>query len=183
MRTLNDDASCNAQASGVATGDVIDMVTGLIPSDPLYAVRHNREKVAVAMQKSYDVFFDATAQGLTLRERLLVALYACRLSGSAALTIHYEQALRAHGIEQDTLAAISSDALESLSDERLRVMLGFTRKLIVRPVEGDAAEIERLRSAGVATPDIVTLAQLIAFLSYQTRVAAGLLAMKELATQ
>jgi uncharacterized protein YciW len=161
----------------------MDAVTGLAPSDPLYAVRHAREKVAVAMQKNYDVFFDASARGLTFPERLAVALYACVLSGSTALAGHYERALRAQGAESNILDAVQDDRLDVLENERLRVILGFARKLIVNPVEGDAAEIQRLRSAGVATPDIVTLAQLIAFLSYQIRVAAGLSAMKELASQ
>lgn len=182
MQSQND-AGCQAPAGVGASGDVMDAVVGLTPSNPLYVVRHGREKVAVAMQKNYDVFFAAEAQGLTLRERLLVALYACVLSRSPALRAHYEQALRDQGVEQGALDAVSSDKPDTLSDTRLRVILGFTRKLIVKPVEGDAAEIERLSAAGVATPVIVTLAQLIAFLSYQIRVAAGLLAMKELASQ
>lgn len=182
MQTQND-SLCDARPGLAAPDDVMDAVTGLTPSDPLYAVRHAREKVAVAMQKNYDVFFDASARGLTLAERLAVALYACALSRSAALAGHYEQALRTRGAGQDIVDAVLNDRLDTVADERLRVILGFTRKLIVKPVEGDAAEIQRLRSAGVATPDIVTLAQLIAFLSYQIRVAAGLNAMKELASQ
>ncbi|WP_245152368.1 CMD domain-containing protein [Allopusillimonas soli] len=182
MQTLKEELH-DVQTHGAAAGDVMDIVTGLVPPDPLYDVRHAREKVAVAMQKSYDVFFDASARGLALRERLLVALYACSLSESSALSAHYRQALHAQGVEQAVLAAIETDALASLNDTRLTVILGFARKLIVKPVEGDAEEIKRLRDAGVATPDIVTLAQLIAFLSYQIRVAAGLLAMKELASK
>ncbi|HEU0230675.1 MAG TPA: CMD domain protein [Burkholderiaceae bacterium] len=182
MQILNG-APHDTPLGDVASDDLMDAVTGLIPSDPLYAVRHAREKVAVAMQKSYDVFFDATARGLSLSERFSVALYASVLSRSEALAGHYEQALLGQGVEPGVLDAMLTDRLDAVSNNRLRIMLGFTRKLIVKPVEGDAAEIERLRSAGVATPDIVTLAQLIAFLSYQIRVAAGLRAMKELESQ
>ena len=59
-------------------------------------------------------------------------------------------------------------------------MLEFTRKLIENPVEGDEAALKTLPAAGVSTPAVVTLSQLIAFLSYQTRLVAGLVAMKDL---
>lgn len=177
--------SAGIPASGpVPSGtDVMDAIVGLRPGDPVHAMRHGREKVAVAMQKNYDVFFDPQARGLTLAERLLVALYASVLSHATVLADHYRPLLRGCSVPPEVLRAVESDDLAGLPEGRLRTILGFTRKLIVRPVEGDAAEIERLKAAGVATPDIVTLAQLIAFLSYQIRVAAGLLAMKELASQ
>ena len=38
--------------------------------------------------------------------------------------------------------------------------------------------MKTLPAAGVSTPAVVTLSQLIAFLSYQTRLVAGLVAMK-----
>jgi uncharacterized protein YciW len=40
-----------------------------------------------------------------------------------------------------------------------------------------------LKEAGLSTPEIVTLAQLIAFISYQTRVVAGLRAMRQAEVQ
>lgn len=171
-------AVCEAPDNGVSSHDVMDKIVGLEPSSPLYQVRHGREKVAVAMQNNYDVFFDAQAKGLSLAERLLVAVYASVLSRSTALCKHYRQALDGCSVELDVLESVLNDSLDGLDNTRLRAILAFTRKLIVKPVEGDEAEIRRLQQAGVATPDIITLAQLIAFLSYQIRVAAGLFAMK-----
>jgi len=182
VQNIND-AAQDAPASAEASPDVMDAVTGLRPDDPVYGIRHGREKVAVAMQKNYDVFFDPQSRGLGLAERLLVALYASVLSRSAPLRAHYEQALNALDVEDGIRRAVLDDAPGSLADGRLRVILEFTRKLIVKPVEGDAAAIRQLEAAGLAMPDIVTLAQLVAFLSYQIRVAAGLIAMKELASQ
>ena len=185
------------------TGDVIDAIVGLQASDPLHATRHARKKVVDATQASYDLFFrpgdvrpgdvrpghvrpgrvrpgDA---GLPLAERLLVALHASLLSGSDALARHYRAALAEAGADPQALAAVEAGCEADLPATRLREMLLFTRKLILRPVEGDEAALRRLKDAGMATPDIVTLAQLVAFLSYQIRLAAGLAAMKAWGSQ
>jgi len=176
---------------------------GLQASDPLHATRHARKKVVDATQASYDLFFrpgdvrpgdvrpghvrpgrvrpgDA---GLPLAERLLVALHASLLSGSDALARHYRAALAEAGADPQALAAVEAGCEADLPATRLREMLLFTRKLILRPVEGDEAALRRLKDAGMATPDIVTLAQLVAFLSYQIRLAAGLAAMKAWGSQ
>ncbi|WP_245153759.1 CMD domain protein [Allopusillimonas ginsengisoli] len=176
--THNALATPGADAGLAERHDVMDEVVGLTPSNPLYAVRHARDKVSAAMQKSYDLFFDPQGKGLTIQERLLVALYACRLSRAQALETHYRQALSTYAQESGAVMAIDADQLDLLSSARLKAMLAFTRKLILKPVEGDQAALAPLQQAGVATPDIVTLAQLIAFLSYQIRVAAGLRALK-----
>ena len=76
------------------------------------------------------------------------------------------------------LAAVESGDPQGLADTRLRAMLAFTRILILSPIEGDRALLNTLPAAGISTPAIVTLAQLIAFLSYQTRLVAGLSAMR-----
>jgi len=57
-------------------------------------------------------------------------------------------------------------------------MLQFAAALTTDPRNGDRAAIDALRSAGLADPAIVALAQLVAFLSYQLRVVAGLRAMR-----
>ena len=57
-------------------------------------------------------------------------------------------------------------------------MLQFAAALTTDPRNGDRAAIDALRSAGLADPAIVALAQLVAFLSYQLRVVAGLKAMR-----
>ncbi|MGB3290571.1 MAG: CMD domain protein [Burkholderiaceae bacterium] len=172
----------NPTAAGTQPGstDAVDAIVGLTPSDPLHAVRHARHKVVHATQGSYDLFFDPASQGLPIQERLLVAWHASLLSRSDALARHYRDALDAYTIDAATLSAIEGGQIDSLPPSRLRAMLIFTRKLILKPIEGDKAALEQLRDAGMATADIVTLAQLVAFLSYQIRLVAGLAAMKAL---
>ncbi len=68
--------------------DIIDRVTGLAPGSVTHTLRHQCAKVVEATQGSYDALFSPTLDGLTLIERLLVALYASRfgtLTGACCL--------------------------------------------------------------------------------------------------
>ncbi|MCP3716742.1 CMD domain protein [Paraburkholderia sp. CNPSo 3076] len=162
------------------TDDIVDRVAELAPDSPTRALRHQRAKVVEATQGSYDALFDPALEGLTLVERLLVALYASRLAPSPALAVHYRAELAAHEVDAATLAAVETGTPEDLSAPRLRAILAFTRTLIENPVAGDKAALQTLPAAGLTTPAVVALAQLIAFLSYQTRLVAGLQALKQL---
>lgn len=57
---------------------------------------------------------------------------------------------------------------------RLAAALEHAHLLVFRPRESSPAALEALVEAGWSTTGIVTLSQLVAFLSYQLRVAAGL---------
>lgn len=160
--------------------DVVDQVAGLDDGSATHALRHTREKVAAATQGSYDALFDAALPGLTLGERLLVALYACRLTPAPELAGHYRARLADTPVDANALQAVDHGDVDALADTRLRAILRFTRTLIERPIEGDRDALLRLPAAGLATADVVTLAQLIAFLSYQTRLVAGLRALQAL---
>ena len=163
--------------------DTIDRLVGLSPTLNTYSVRHQRDKVVAATQKSEDGLFDPTLPGLTLAERLLVALLACTLTPSALCAAEYRQRLVALNIEKSLIDHISNGALEQITDARLRSILTFTHTLITDPVKADKAALQALPKAGLSTPEVVTLAQLIAFASYQVRVVAGLKAMKLLEQQ
>src|SRR5688572_2202644 len=97
-------------------------------------------------------------------ERLLAAQTVARLSGSTVLESHYRDRL-------DNLPAMPSD------DERAHAILNFAEVLTEHPVEGDRIALLKLPAAGLGTPEVITLAQLIAFVAYQVRVVSGLQAM------
>ncbi|MDR5759400.1 CMD domain protein [Caballeronia sp. LZ035] len=160
--------------------DVVDRVTGLATGSSTHALRHQRAKVVDATQGSYDALFDPALEGITLVERLLVALYASRLTPSPALAAHYRAELAAHDVDAATLIAVATGTPDDLTDPRLRAILTFTRTLIEDPIAGDKAALQALPAAGLTTPAVVALAQLIAFLSYQTRLVAGLQAFAQL---
>lgn len=155
--------------------DVIDAAVPLTPAQSTWALRRQREKVVAATQGSYDAMFASTVEGLSVAERLLVALHACRVSKAGSLAAHYRERLVAEGADSAVIAAV--DGGQPVADARLGAVLAFTGKLIERPIEGDRAAVQSLGDGGLSTPAIVALSQLIAFLSYQIRVAAGLQAL------
>ncbi|WP_449121587.1 CMD domain-containing protein [Pseudomonas viridiflava] len=158
--------------------DLLDSLLNIAPGSPLHQIRHAREKVASATQGSQDLFFDpALDNDLSLSERLWVAYYAARLGKQATLTAHYLKQLQALGIKAPVLADVDAGAIDVLDDVRLAAILRFTRTLIESPVNGDQAALLALQHEGLSTAEIVVLAQLIAFMSYQVRLAAGLAAL------
>nr|UXB94873.1 hypothetical protein [Pseudomonas syringae] len=161
------------------TPDLLDELLAIEPGSPLHTVRHARDKVASATQGSQQLFFDqALDNTLALTERLWVAYYATRLSAQPTLTAHYLAQLEKLGLDAGVLADIDDSRIDRLKDPRLAAILNFTRTLIESPVHGDQRALQALQQQGLSTAEIVVLAQLIAFLSYQVRLTAGLTAMK-----
>jgi uncharacterized protein YciW len=149
-----------------ATADVIDRAAGLAPGDPLHAARRFRAKVVEATEASHDALLFDPVQGLSTEDRLRVAAHACRIAGAATLVQHYEALLTA-APRRDAPAAAALPAMQR-----------FAEALITNPRLGDRAALETLRRVGLDDAAIVALAQLVAFLSYQLRVVAGLQAMR-----
>jgi uncharacterized protein YciW len=92
-------------------------------------------------------------------------VHVCTIAGAASLAQHYEGRLaKASGSEPASPA--------------LPAMLRFAAALTTDPRRGDRAALDALRRAGLGDAAIVALAQLVAFLSYQLRVVAGLRALR-----
>ncbi|MGG7507743.1 CMD domain protein [Plantibacter sp. YIM 135249] len=73
--------------------------------------------------------------------------------------------------------AVQSGNAASLG--RLAAALEHTHLLVFRPREASSAALQRLLDAGWSTNDIVTISQLVAFLSFQYRVVVGLRLISE----
>lgn len=164
-------------ASGV---DFIDTMAGISEEHTLYEVRHARKKVVDATQASQQLFFSADLPGLSLTERYVVAWYASSLSKAPSLAGEYRRQLQQCSVSDEVLMAIEFDRPTDVSDTRLQAILRFTRLLVLSPKLGDQEALLDLKQAGLSTPSVVALAQLIGYLSYQIRLVAGLQAMKAL---
>jgi len=164
------------------SADLVDASVPLAAGGVVHAVRHQRDKVVAATQGSYESLFDPALSGPPLPERLLAAHAIARSAGSVALQAHYRAQLDAlASLSAAQQAAAEGAPLESVGeDPRLQAVLAFTRALTDRPVEGDREALLKLPAAGLATPEVVALAQLIAFVAYQVRVVAGLQALAAL---
>ena len=149
----------------MSTLDVIDTAAGLTSGHLLHAARRFRAKVVDATQASHDALLTEPSPGLSTADRLRVAVAVCQAAGAAELQAHYAARLQADA----TPAAAALPAMQH-----------FAVALTTDPRQGDRAAIQALKDAGLADAAIVALAQLVGFLSYQTRVVAGLKAMKAL---
>lgn len=156
------------------TADVIDQAAGLAPGQPLFEARRLRAKVVEATQASHDAIVLQPVDGLGVADRLRVAVACCEAGGDAALARHYRALL--DGVS-DMASGNPPDASPTQPAPALAAMQRFAVALTTDPRRGDRAAIEALRAAGLSDAAIVALAQLVAFLSYQTRVVVGLSAM------
>ena len=172
-------------ATAASSTDTIDRVAGLSPDTSAYAVRHQRDKVAIATQNCEDALFGPDLPGgLTQAERLAVAHDIARVSGLPALAAHYRSALDAlpAPLPAALRALVDTPAapIDALGDARLQAAVHFARTLVTQPAQSDRAALLALPAAGLSVPDTVLLAQLIGFVTYQLRVVAGVAALAQL---
>jgi CMD domain protein len=187
--------------------DVIDRVAGIAPGSPLDQVRRQRAEARRHAQASFEALFrplDETAMGL--RERAAVALFVAALHGDAAAADFYAGLLEQCGgaaLAAPVRAAAAQaagrgphgrypagplsredvpEALLAVQDAalgpRLSAALGHARMLVFHPRDAAPAHLEALVQAHWSSPGIVTLSQLVAFLSFQIRAVAGFRAMQ-----
>ncbi|MFN9281573.1 MAG: hypothetical protein ACK6DW_17850, partial [Betaproteobacteria bacterium] len=140
--------------------DVIDAAAGLASGSTLHAARRFRATVVEATQASHDALLYEPVDGLSTADRLRVAVHCCEAAQAPQLAAHY-RALLAQQPAQEAASA----ALPAMQD--------WAGLLTTDPRRGDRAALHALRTAGLPDAAIVALAQLVAFLSYQTRVVAG----------
>lgn len=188
--------------------DVIDELVGIAPGDPLDALRAQRPGARANAQASYDALFASDDRDhVSQRERLAVAYWTVALSHSPTAA-HYRALLAAEdaGVASALDAALPGAltsgpygdypdgpltvenvaglhwhpdaALVAAVGERLAAALAHAHLLVYRPRDASPDALERLVDAGWSTTGIVTLSQLVAFLTFQLRVVAGLTVLK-----
>jgi uncharacterized peroxidase-related enzyme len=153
-----------------STVDIIDQLLGIEQTSEMWAVRHAREKVVAATQASYEGFFAKNLSQLSLPQRFEIAVLCSELTPCPLLAQHYTEQLALVKTQTHTTA---------VNDGAMAAAKVFAKVLTTKPIDGDKALLRTLPKAGLDTPTVVALAQLIAFISFQTRVVLGLLAMKD----
>jgi len=182
--------------------DVIDTLVGIAPGSKLDAIRAQRSEARKHAQASYTSLFEPRDWGgVTAEERFAVASFVAGLHGepqtdafySSKLTAGLRAAIAAEGAAARTKGPYGSYPKGPLSVEntsgptyrvaegnrgilgrRLAAAFEHTHMLVFHPRDAAAPALQALLDAGWSTTDIVTLSQLVAFLSYQIRVVAGL---------
>lgn len=200
-------------ASVAEAADIIDLLAGVAPGDPLDAIRARRPQARENAQRSFEALLEPADPGtFPLAERYAIAAFVSQLHGLASAAEFYrdllddEAPLTVAAIEaaagdaertgpygvyrEPGLAAESvvgdawapEPALVAVLGERLSVALAHAHLLVYRPRESNPAALAALVETGWSTDDIVTLSQLVAFLSFQLRTAWGLRVLGEAAS-
>lgn len=188
------------------TADIIDQLAGIDPGSDLDSVRAQRRQARENAQLSFEALLEPAAPGsFPLAERYAVAAFVARVHGFAEAGDFYLDLLGDEAPELvaaiETASADAADsgpygvyrepglagesvpgrrwAPEAAVGERLGAALAHTHLLVFRPREADAGAIRALVNAGWDADAIVTLSQLVAFLSFQLRLAWGLRVLRE----
>ena len=190
------------------TTDVIDHLVGIVPGDALDALRNQRPNARENAQASFDALIHSDElDNASQAERLAIAYWAIALSQSAAAPFYRElladeDEATASALDAALPDAVTTgpygdypegplsvenvsgliwrpdDALAASVGPRLAAALAHTHLLVYRPRDSSAVALQALLDAGWSTTGIVTLSQLVAFLSFQLRVVAGLTVLK-----
>ena len=148
--------------------DTITLLAHLQDKPEALATRQQRAKAIAATQACEDLLLAPDLPcGLSQAERLAIAHAVAAASGVTELADYYGA----------RLTALPRPAAEA----RWQAIRHFTQLLATRPAAADRAALMALPAAGLATADVVLLAQLIGFAAYQARLVAGVAALGALA--
>lgn len=151
--------------------DAIDRAAGLAPGDALHALRRLRpEFVDGAELCRVSVLTPASDQGLSPDLRAAVAQRMALQNADPLLAEPYGGA----DPELCRLAEGETDLSGPLASIAAHVDL-----VTQTPAKATAESLRRLERAGLTNPQIVALSELIAYVNFQARIAAGLRLMKE----
>lgn len=157
--------------------DVMDYLAGLAPGSPLAALRRERPDVVKHLQGSDDAIFSpADDGGLTRAERAAAALRIAELMRDDTLIAHYKARLSA--LDPDGTLAKTVEGGAQLTEGRWDAILTHVDLVTRGPGSATRDDIENLTAVGLSPHAIVSLSQLISYVSFQARVLAGLRALK-----
>ncbi|KQN46585.1 alkylhydroperoxidase [Serratia sp. Leaf50] len=133
------------------------------PESALAQARDTRDAATEHTQGSYNALFNSNENlnDFPLNERLSLAQQIARWHGDIQLGAHYAERLN----------ALQSDAWVSRS--RQQSALAHAERLSFKPANATAEHLEALQKAGWTLNAIVTLSQLIAYVSFQSRLLRG----------
>ena len=182
--------------------DVIDSLVGIAPGSKLDAIRAQRSEARKHAQASYTSLFEPKdLGGVSADERHAIASFVAGLHGepktdafyAAKLPAALRSAVAAEAATAKTKGPYGhfpkgplsvedtpgptwkvSDAGRAALGPRLAAAFEHTHMLVFHPRDASAAALQSLLDAGWSTNDIVTVSQLVSFLSYQIRVVSGL---------
>lgn len=161
--------------------DVIAAIVGIEPDGALAQVVAGRADVMALTQQTHDgALTPDNPGGLSRAERAALAWRIAKINDHKALEDHFEAMLEKAGAP-DNAVRLADIWFDGGSDLRARALIRHVDLVAHAPKDATRRDVELLQEAGIAGEDIVRLSELVAFVSYQIRVAAGLQLMRGLA--
>lgn len=156
--------------------DAIDQAAGLSPDDALYQTRRFRgEFVEGAEQCRQSVLQPENDAGLSPALRIALARRMALLNNDQPLIAEYDALLATLSPGERLLAlANGENGLSGL----FAILARHVDLITLTPDRAQAEDIRLLERAGLNNAQIVALSELIAFINFQTRIAAGLRLMR-----
>ena len=157
-----------------STKNAIVQIGGFSQQSPAARFFAQRPVIAEYAQGSFESLLEPVdLVGISQKERELVGLRVGILTPDPRLAEWHRVRLRSLGVSTEIISAAENfPEVVGLSDRDIAI-LRHTDLLISAPHEAEEVHIEALREVGLTARDIVTLSQLIAFLSFQVRVLAA----------
>jgi len=184
--------------------DVIDTLAGIAQGSALDAIRAQRPQARVHAQATYDSLFAPLSEAdASKAERFAIACFVAGLHSQLDVVAFYEKGLAADDKLRAAIGAAAAAArtegpyghypkgpltaedkagavhriaepTRSALGPRLAAACEHTHMLVFHPRDSAPTYLQSLLDAGWSTTGIVVISQLVAFLSYQIRVVAGL---------
>ena len=127
--------------------------------------------VRSALRERERALFEPNSSGGVSRlERQAVGLRVAVLNGAGAVAVEYRRGLHKLGAESTLIAALEGRAEADGLPRRLRAILDFAAQSASDPQRATQAPLRALRQLGLGAADIATIAEVVAFASYQSRV-------------
>ena len=157
--------------------DLVLKLADIEPGSPLAAAVAKRADIFELTQTTHDAAITPVDPGgLSHGMRAALACRIARLAANADIECHFRAVLdRVDASEAERRVA---DLDFSGDDRRASALIRHADLIASDPKSATGSDIGQLREAGVADPDIVRLSELVAFVSYQVRVVAGLKLMQ-----
>ncbi|KQY68016.1 hypothetical protein ASD52_33845 [Ensifer sp. Root142] len=161
--------------------DVIAAIVGIEPGSAMAGVLSARADIMALTQKTHDsALTPENSGGLSHAERAALAWRIAKINDHKAFEDHFEALLEKAGAP-DAAARMADIWFDGGSDIRAKALIRHVDLVAHAPKQATRHDIELLQEAGLADDDIVRLSELVAFVSYQIRVAVGLELMRGLA--
>ena len=164
--------------SAINQTDIINYLTGLPTGGELAKLREQRPETLAYAQGSFRALLEADDPGgVSRHEREAIGLRVASLEHFPKVADFHRQRLRTLNVSDAMISAIESGAAGGGLSDRMIAILRHTDLLTTSSRSGSPDAIAALKQAGLTARDIVTISQLIAYLSYQIRMIATLRAM------